>query len=47
MKLFIVSDIHANWPAVRADLKAEPNPDRILCLGDLVNYDPQPAECVA
>lgn len=28
-------------------LEAEPNVDQILCLGDLVNYGPQSAECVA
>jgi putative phosphoesterase len=47
MKLLVVSDIHANWSALQAILEAEPDPDRILCLGDLVNYGPQPAECVA
>ncbi len=47
MKLLIVSDIHGNWPALRAVLEAESNAGQILCLGDLVNYGPQPAECVA
>lgn len=47
MKLLIVSDIHANWPALRAVLEKESDADRILCLGDLVNFGPQPAECVA
>jgi len=28
-------------------LRAEPDADRILCLGDLVNFGPQPAQCVA
>ena len=46
MKLLILSDIHANWPALQAVLAAEPDADSILCLGDLVNYGPQPAECV-
>ncbi len=46
MKLLIVSDIHGNWPALQAVLKAEPDADEILCLGDLVNYGPQPVECV-
>jgi len=46
MKLLIVSDIHGNWPALQAVLAAEPDVDQILCLGDLVNYGPQPAECV-
>jgi len=47
MKVLIVSDIHGNWPALQAVLRAEPDADQILCLGDLVNYGPQPAECVA
>lgn len=47
MKLLIVSDIHANWPALRAVLETESDSDDILCLGDLVHYGPQPAECVA
>jgi len=47
MKVLIVSDIHANWPALRAVLESESDADDILCLGDLVHYGPQPAECVA
>lgn len=47
MKLLIVSDIHANWPALRAVLEFETDLDDILCLGDLVHYGPHPAECVA
>lgn len=46
MKLLILSDIHGNWPALQAVLHAEPDADEILCLGDLVNYGPQPVECV-
>jgi predicted phosphodiesterase len=46
MKILLLSDIHGNWPALRAALAAEPDADQILCLGDLVNYGPQPAECV-
>jgi putative phosphoesterase len=47
MKILIVSDIHGNWPALSAVLASESNIDQILCLGDLVNYGPQPVECVA
>ena len=47
MKCLILSDIHGNWPALQAVLDAERDADQILCLGDLVNYGPQPAECVA
>jgi predicted phosphodiesterase len=40
MKLAIISDIHANLPALEAvfrDIEKE-NPDEIYCLGDLVNF---------
>ena len=46
MKILIISDIHGNWPALRSVFDAEPNVDEILCLGDLVDYGPQPLECV-
>jgi predicted phosphodiesterase len=46
VKTLIISDVHANWPALRAVLEAESNFDQVVCLGDLVNYGPQPAECV-
>jgi putative phosphoesterase len=46
MKLLILSDIHGNWAALRAVLKAEADADRILCLGDLVDYGPEPVGCV-
>jgi len=41
-----LSDIHGNWPALQAVLAAQPEVDQILCLANLVNYGPQPAECV-
>jgi predicted phosphodiesterase len=47
MKALVLSDIHGNWPALQAVLHAEADADHIICLGDLVNYGPQPAECVA
>lgn len=43
MRLLIVSDIHANWPALAAI--DEPY-DLCLCLGDLVDYGTDPAPCV-
>jgi putative phosphoesterase len=46
MKLLLLSDIHANWPALQAVLAAEPLVDGVVCLGDLVNYGPHPVECV-
>ena len=36
MRILVVSDIHANWPALAAI--DEPH-DLCLCLGDLVDYD--------
>jgi predicted phosphodiesterase len=47
MKLLILSDIHGNWPALQSVLQAESDFDKILCLGDLVDYGPEPAACVA
>ena len=47
MKCLIISGVHGNWPALQAVLTAEPDAGQILCLGDLVNDGPQPAECVA
>jgi putative phosphoesterase len=46
MKLLILSDIHANWPALEAVLLAEPDFDAVAFCGDAVAYGPHPAECV-
>ena len=43
MRILVVSDIHANWPALAAI--DEPH-DVCLCLGDLVDYGPDPGPCV-
>jgi putative phosphoesterase len=43
MRILLVSDIHANWPALAAI--NEPH-DVCICLGDLVDYGPDPARCV-
>jgi putative phosphoesterase len=43
MRILVVSDIHANWPALAAI--NEPH-DVCLCLGDLVDYGPDPVPCV-
>lgn len=43
----IISDIHANLPALQAvmdDISAR-GISRIVCLGDVVGYGPDPAEC--
>ncbi|MDO9517638.1 MAG: metallophosphoesterase family protein [Methanosarcinaceae archaeon] len=44
MKLLIISDIHGNKEALDAVLEVEH--DAIVCLGDLVDYGPAPAECI-
>jgi putative phosphoesterase len=43
MRILLVADIHANWPALQA--LQEPH-DVCLCLGDLVDYGVEPAPCV-
>ncbi len=46
MRFAIVSDLHANaqaWNAVLADIGSSAV-DRILCLGDIVGYGPDPAD---
>jgi putative phosphoesterase len=45
MRILLVADVHANWPALQA-VAAEPH-DLCLCLGDLVDYGLEPAPCVA
>ena len=47
MRYLILSDIHANWPALEAVLAdAAGQYDRILCLGDYVGYGASPNEVV-
>jgi putative phosphoesterase len=46
MKILIISDIHSNYEALLAVANAEKHVDQIWCLGDLVDYGPQPAEVV-
>jgi putative phosphoesterase len=45
MRILVVADIHANWPALQA-VAAEAF-DVCLCLGDLVDYGVEPAPCLA
>jgi putative phosphoesterase len=44
MRILLVSDIHANWAAIEA--VTEPF-DVCLCMGDLVEYGPEPARVIA
>jgi predicted phosphodiesterase len=47
VRLAIVSDIHANLPALEAVLAdaQSAGPDELWCLGDVVGYGAQPDEC--
>jgi len=46
MDVGLLSDIHGNLPALEAVLADMPDVDRIVCAGDIVGYNPWPAECV-
>jgi|AntRauTorckE6833_2_1112554.scaffolds.fasta_scaffold60085_1 predicted phosphodiesterase len=47
-KLALISDVHANLPALNAVLNKldAHSPDAFLCLGDLVGYGPHPEACL-
>ena len=48
MRLAVISDIHANLPALEAvldDDRRRPSSTRLWCLGDVVGYGAQPDEC--
>jgi len=49
VKLALISDIHANLEALQATLNeiSVQSVDRIVCLGDIVGYNTNPAECIA
>jgi putative phosphoesterase len=44
MRILLLADIHGNWPALQA-VSALPR-DLCLCLGDLVDYGPEPVPCI-
>ena len=48
MRLAIISDIHANYEALKAVLADidESDIDEIICLGDIIGYGPDPLECI-
>lgn len=46
MKILVLSDIHANLPALEAVISAAPAYDAIWNLGDTVGYGAQPNECL-
>ncbi|TKR25778.1 metallophosphoesterase family protein [Natronomonas salsuginis] len=46
MLVGVLSDIHANRIALDAVLDDMPDVDAMVCAGDVVGYNPWPAECV-
>lgn len=44
MRILVIADVHANWPALQA-VAAEPH-DLCVCLGDLVDYGLEPGPCI-
>ncbi|MBB6090848.1 metallophosphoesterase family protein [Halobacterium salinarum] len=46
MKIGLISDIHANLPALEAVLQDMPTVDELVCVGDVIGYNPMPSECV-
>ena len=46
MRTLVISDVHANLPALEAVLQDAGNIDAVWCLGDLVGYGPFPNQCV-
>ena len=46
MKVGLVSDVHANLPALEAVLDDMPPVETIVCAGDVIGYNPWPAACL-
>ncbi|MFC7213867.1 metallophosphoesterase family protein [Saliphagus sp. GCM10025334] len=46
MRIGLCSDVHGNLPALEAVLADLPDVDALVCAGDVVGYNPWPAECV-
>lgn len=49
VRFALISDVHANLEALEATLAdiAAQAVDRVICLGDIVGYNTNPAECLA
>ena len=47
-RIALISDIHANLPALEAVMKdiEQLQCDAVYCLGDIVGYNANPAECL-
>ena len=46
MRIGLIADVHANLPALEAVLDDLPAVDALVCAGDVIGYNPWPAECV-
>jgi putative phosphoesterase len=46
MRIGVVSDVHGNLPALEAVLDDVPEVDALVNAGDVVGYNPWPAECL-
>jgi putative phosphoesterase len=46
MRVGVISDIHANRVALETVLTDMPEVDELVCAGDVVGYNPHPADCV-
>jgi len=47
MKIGLLSDVHANLPALEAVIDDMSQIDEIVCVGDIIGYNPWPAACVS
>ncbi len=47
MKVALVSDLHGNRVALEAVLDDLPDVNAMVCAGDVVGYNPWPADCIA
>src|SRR5579884_2190691 len=46
MRYAVVSDVHGNLESLQKALTLVHGEDKVLCLGDIVGYGPNPNECV-
>jgi diadenosine tetraphosphatase ApaH/serine/threonine PP2A family protein phosphatase len=48
MRVAVIADVHANAPALEAVLEAASHSgiDALVCLGDIIGYNAEPAACV-
>jgi diadenosine tetraphosphatase ApaH/serine/threonine PP2A family protein phosphatase len=46
VRVALISDIHANWPALKAVVADLPPVDEVVCLGDVVGYGGEPVRCL-